>query len=138
MYEPEIVEALREYYETHNYHIKLEDGSLMLVTQEGRQPDPVPEFDQPNYDAYDNPDQSYPVYGDYNDEALRNTDVKQGEEDEEMKQYEQPIPVAATAIAGITNFAYIDGLSKQKFSFHPITLESRVEQEGAGDESLPS
>ncbi len=76
--EPEIVEAMREYYEQHLLHISLENGEKAMVTEQGRQPDPVPE-------QQFNQDYSYPVYneyGDYTDDAMRNTDVKMEESEQ--------------------------------------------------------
>ena len=37
-------------------------------------------------------------------------------------------------VIGVEEFVYFDPVHKVRFSFHPVTLEAKVEQEGDIDE----
>ena len=112
----EIKEALREYFETHRLHVQFSNGTAGLVSAMGRQ-EPIVKYSE---------SQPKP--------AAKKSALFDGEDDEygaekQEEQQEEPAAEEAPQVQHVEEFVYYDPVRKVKFSFNPITLEAKIEEE---------
>lgn len=120
---PEIKEALREYYEAHRMHVSFPNGTTALVGAMGRQ-EPLVKYAASSTPAQSNPAKKGGLFEGDDDEYGKQEDAQEEVHEEQVQQQEV-----------VEEFVYYDPVRKLKFSFDPITLEARIEEENADWES---
>jgi hypothetical protein len=121
---PEIKDALRDYYETHKLHVTFSDGRTAVVAPMGRQEALVKHIPVEGGHAAEHKPAPKKV-------GLFEGDDEYGAEKQEEQPEEQP-PVEEQPPQTqevVEEFVYYDPNKKLKFSFNPVTLEARIEEE---------
>ncbi|CDW79564.1 f-actin capping protein alpha subunit [Stylonychia lemnae] len=128
--QPEIKQALREYYEAHKIQLSFTDGSQGLVTGLGRQ-EPLVRYVQGSIPVQSQAQKKAGLWDDENEEGESSQQLEYEEQFQEEQYQQEQI---------VEEFVYYDPVKKAKFSFHPITLEAKIEEESVDLEasSLPS
>jgi hypothetical protein len=145
---PEVKEALREYYETHKLHVTFANGETALVAPHGRQ-EPIYKYSQSAtaqvpvlpktvaaapvkkgglFDGDDDEDE----YG----VEKQPVEPAYQEDEQQQQEYEQPVEQSAPVVESVEEFVYYDPVKKVKFSFDPLTLEARIEEENVDWETV--
>ena len=135
----EIRDALRDYYESHKLHLQFANGETALVSASGRQEPLVKyvngESTTTTTTQVVKPVAAVPKKGglfdgdDDEDEYGVEAQPKQ-EVVEEVQEEEQVVEeTVVQQVQVVEEFVYYDPVKKVKFSFDPITLEARIEED---------
>ena len=125
----DIKDALRDYYETHRLHLQFSNGETALVSAQGRQ-EPIVRYAEASYVQ----PKQVPVVKkgglfDGDDEDEYGAETHKEPVEEPVEQVEEPAAVEQV-VQSVEDFVYYDPVKKVKFSFNPLTLEARIEEEG--------